>query len=396
MKLPESETTFQIPIGPQHPALAESENFTFTVDGETVVDVKARLGYVHRGIEKALENGTYIQNLYLIERICGICSHAHTLCYSQNIDEALGIEAPPRARFIRTIVAELGRVHSHYLWLGLAGHEIGFDTLFMYTWRDREVVMDLQELITGNRVNFALFTIGGVRRDITPYAIEQVRKGVKTLEERIQYYKKMCAKEVTLLKRTVGVGVLKPSQAINLCAVGPLLRASGVKRDIRKDDPHAAYDEVPFNVITYDGCDVASRLFVRVDEVVESLNIIRYALEHLPDGPIRVKVPRRVPTHETISRVEAPRGELFHYVKSNGTDKPERYKVRTPTLANIPSVCEMLKGGYVADIPITLASIDPCFCCTDRVAIVDAVKGKKRVWTWEQLSRYSEKWHGRR
>lgn len=394
MSLP--ETTIQVPLGPQHPALAESESFLLTVDGELVVDVKPRIGYVHRGIEKALEAQTYIHNQYLIERICGICSHAHTLCYAQNVDEALEIEAPPRARFIRTIVMELGRVHSHLLWLGLAGHEIGFDTLFMYTWRDREVVMDLLEEITGNRVNFALFTMGGVRRDLSPETISRIRKGVDSLEERARYYKKLCASEVSVLRRVAGVGLLKPKDALELSAVGPVLRASGIKSDIRADDPHAAYDEIPFNVITYDGCDVAARVFVRVDETLESLNIVRYGLEHLPQGPVRLKVPRRVPPNETISRVEAPRGELFHYLKSNGTDRPERYKVRTPTLANIPPACKMMTGGYLADIPISLASIDPCFCCTDRVTIVDERKGTSQNWTWQELTRYSRRWHGRR
>lgn len=391
-----NETTFQIPLGPQHPALAESESFTLTVDGERVVDANLRLGYVHRGIEKALEAGTYLQNLYLIERICGICSHAHTFCYSQNVDEALGIETPPRARFLRTILMELGRIHSHLLWLGLAGHEIGFDTLFMYTWRDREAIMDLQELITGNRVNFAFYTIGGVRRDVSDQTAELVKKVLKVIRERTRYYKWVALNERTFLKRTVGVGILKTEDALNYCAVGPTARASGVKRDVRRDDPHGAYDEIPFNVITYDGCDVASRALVRIDEVLESADIVEYALDHLPSGPIRVRAPRTVPPNETISRVEAPRGELFHYLRSNGTERPERYKVRTPTLANLASIRTMLVGGYVADVPIALASIDPCFCCTDRVTVVDEGRGKKEVWTLDRLRRYAEDWHRHR
>lgn len=391
----EAETTFQIPLGPQHPALAESESFTLTVDGEMVVDASLRLGYVHRGIEKALEAGSYIQNLYLIERICGICSHAHAFCYSQNVDEALGIEAPPRARFLRTMLMELGRVHSHLLWLGLAGHEIGFDTLFMYTWRDREAVMDLQELITGNRVNFAFYTIGGVRRDISDSTADRVRKVLKVLRERTRYYKWVALNERTFLRRTVDVGVLKTDDVIRFCAVGPTARASNVKRDVRRDDPHGTYDEMPFNVITYEGCDVASRALVRIDEVLESANIIEYALDHMPSGPIRVRVPRTVPPNETVSRVEAPRGELFHYLRSNGTERPERYKVRTPTLANLAPIRTMLVGGYLADVPIALASIDPCFCCTDRVTVVDEGRGLREVWSWDRLRRYAEKWHGR-
>lgn len=385
--------TIRIPFGPQHPALKEPENFMFEVDGEYVVDVKPRIGYIHRGIEKALENRTFIQNLYLVERICGICSDAHTTCYTQNIEELLGVEIPPRAKFIRTIIAELERIHSHSLWLGMAVHEIGFDTLFMYIWRDRETVMDLLELISGNRVHYAMNTIGGVRRDLKPETVNRIKKGLDYLEERMRYYRKIGITEPTILKRAVGVGTLKPDDALSLCAVGPTLRASGIERDVRRDDPYAAYDEIPFNVITHDGCDVASRIIVRCNEILESINIIRYALEHLPTGSFRIRVPRRVPEGEAVNRVEAPRGELIHYVKTNGTDKPERYKIRSPTLGNIPSLCKMLVGGYIADIPIVVAGIDPCFACMDRLSFVEVNNGDRWIWTGEDLRRYAVKWY---
>lgn len=388
-----SYPTIRIPVGPQHPALKEPENFMFEVDGEYVVDVQPRIGYAHRGIEKALEDRTFIQNLYLIERICGICSDAHTTCYVQAIEERLNVETPPRAKYIRTVTAELERIHSHYLWIGFAAHEIGFDTLFMYTWRDREIVMDLLEFISGNRVHYAMNTIGGVRRDITLGMIKETKKGLNILEERMKYYKKIGITEPTISKRTAEVGKLKPQDAIDLCAVGPTLRASGIKHDVRADDPYAAYDEIPFNVISYDGCDVLSRLLIRCDETFESINIIRYALDHLPKGKIKVKVPRRVPEGEAVSRVEAPRGELIHYVKTNGTTKPDRYKIRSPTLANIPAVCKMLVGGYIADIPIVLAGIDPCFCCMDRMSFVNVDNNKQWIWSGEELRRYAIKWY---
>ena len=174
-----SESTYTVPIGPQHPALKEPENSTLTVDGEEIIDVKIRLGYVHRGGEKAFENRTYVQNMYLIERVCGICAMAHQLCYVNNIEPMMDIEAPPRAQYIRTIIAELERIHSHLLWLGIAAHEIGFDTLFMYAWRDREISLDLMEEITGNRVLHAAITVGGVRKDLTPEIISKLRKGMK-------------------------------------------------------------------------------------------------------------------------------------------------------------------------------------------------------------------------
>lgn len=388
-----SHPTIRIPFGPQHPALKEPEYFMFEVDGEHVVNVKPRIGYIHRGIEKAIEDRTFIQNLYLVERICGICSHAHTTCYTQAIEEILGVEIPPRARFIRTIIAELERIHSHSLWLGLAAHEIGFDTLFMYVWRDREIIMDLLELVSGNRVHYAMNTIGGVRRDIGPEMVEKIKKGLEVLQERMKYYKKIVKTEPTISKRTAKIGILKQEDASALCAVGPNIRASGIKLDVRADDPYIAYDEIPFNVITYDGCDVYSRLLVRCDEVLESVSLICYALDQLPEGNIKVKVPKRIPEGEAVSRVEAPRGELIHYVKTNGTTKPERYKVRSPTLGNIPSVCKMLVGGYIADIPIVLAGIDPCFACMDRMAFVEVSDDKRWVWNSEELRRYAIKWY---
>ena len=381
----------KVPFGPQHPALKEPENFTFEIDGDIIVNVKPRIGYNHRGIEKAMEARTYIQNIYLAERICGICSDAHTTCYCQAIEELLNVEVPSRAKYIRTVIAELERIHSHSLWVGIAAHEIGFDTLFMHLWRDRETVMDILEFVSGNRVHYAMNTIGGVRRDITDEMIPKINSGLNFLEKRIKHYIKTISNEPTILKRTVNVGVLKPKDAVELCAVGPTLRASGVKNDVRKDDPYAAYDEVPFNVITNDGCDVFARIIVRCEEMLESIRIIRYALEHMPSGMTRVRVPLVVPSGESVSRVEAPRGELIHYAKSNGTSKPERYKVRSPTLANIPALCKMLMGQHVADIPIVLAGIDPCFACMDRVAIIDLKTGEKKVFNFEVFRRHIQK-----
>jgi len=364
-------STIKVPFGPQHPALKEPEHFLFDVEGDVVLKVTLRLGYAHRGIEKAFERRTYVQGMYLAERICGICSHSHTTCYSQAIEEMLGLEAPPRAQYIRTIIAELERLHSHSLWVGIAAHEVGYDTLFMYTWRDREIVMELLEAISGGRVTHAMNAIGGVRRDMSSEMTTKIKNGMDRFEKRTNYYLGIIKTEQTFLKRAEGVGILKPEDAINLSAVGPTLRASGVRNDVRADDPYAAYDEIPFNVITNDGCDVLGRTLVRCEEMLESINIIRFALDHMPGGEIRLRAPRIVPPGEAVSRVEAPRGELIHYAKSNGTMKPERYKVRSPTLANIPSVAKTLIGVHLADIPIILAGIDPCFSCTDRMVFAN-------------------------
>ena len=369
----DGESTFVIPFGPQHPALKEPESFFFIVEGEEVLDVKFRLGYVHRGIEKALENQSYVQNQTLIERICGICSCAHSQCYVQAVEELLEVEAPARAQYIRVIVSELNRVQSHLLWLGIAAHEIGFDTLLMLIWRDREIALGLLERMTGNRVTYSINVVGGVRRDITSELESRILKDVSFLGTRTKHYRKLLESERTVLKRIEGVGILDKNEAQSLCTVGPVLRACGIRSDVRVDDPYSAYGEIPLNVVTYDGCDIASMVWVRCDEVIESTNVIKYALEHLPMGDIREPFRRRVPEGECISKVEAPRGELIHYLRSNGSDRPERYKIRSPTLANMLAVIPMLKGGSIADIPITLVAIDPCFSCNDRMI---SIKGE--------------------
>ncbi len=383
-----------IPIGPQHPALKEPINFMATVDGESIVDISVRIGYNHRGIEKGAEQRNYIQNIYLTERICGICSFVHTTTFCQGVEELLALEIPKRGLYLRTLVAELERIHSHLLWVGIAGHEIGFDTLFMYAWRDREVVMDLLELITGNRVNYGFNTIGGVRRDLTDEMRAKVLEGIKILEERTKYYLGVASTEVTFLRRTQGVGMLPKDKAIELCAVGPTARASGVDYDVRRDDPYAAYPYLDFKVITSDLCDVLGRAVVRVLELFESCKMCRQIVEELPEGEIRARAPRKVPAGEVFSKTEAPRGELVHYIKSNGTDRPERLKVRAPTLANITSVVHCLKGSYIADIPIVFAAIDPCMACMDRVMLLDTNDEKERQsMSWEELRKYGIKWY---
>ncbi len=365
------ERLFDLPIGPQHPALKEPVLLNLKVDGEHVVDVGVDISYNHRGMEKAAEYRTYVQNLYLIERVCGICNIAHTLSFGTAIEGLHGKPAPERAKVLRVLAEELERIQSHLLWLGVAAHEIGFDTLFMYVWLDREISLDLMEEFAGNRITSSYISIGGVKRDMTPEIAGKMLKGMDKLEGRMAYYRKVISEERTVLKRTLGVGLLSAADVASLSAVGPLARASGVAVDVRADDPYAAHELVPIKVVTGGGCDVFTRIMVRIDEVVESINAIRFCLGHLPSGPILQRLPRRVPAGDFLSRVEAPRGELVHFVRSDGSDKPYRYKIKTPTFSNIPSLAKMLKstGRYVvniADVPVILASIDPCFSCTAR------------------------------
>ena len=353
-------------IGPQHPALLEPEKFSLKVDGEIVKQVEPRIGYVHRGVEKASEQRTYLQDVYLVERICGICNSCHATCFVEAVEKILGIDVPLRGQYLRTIILELNRLHSHMLLLGHAGLEIGYETLFQYMWRDREPVLNLTELLTGNRVIASSLTIGGVRRDLKETDIPNIKTQLVTLKKKMDFYKQLFESEPSLKMRTQNVGTLSKEDALKLCVVGPVARASDISMDVRKDEPYEAYGEIPFNLITRKEGDSWARLMVRLDEVTESINIIDYALDHMPQGPFRIKVPRVVSAGEAVNRVEAPRGELFYYVKSNGTAYPERVKVRTPTFANIPSFLKTAEGGNIADVPANFVSLDPCFSCTDR------------------------------
>jgi NADH-quinone oxidoreductase subunit D len=376
-----------IPVGPQHPCFPEPMRLDLSVDGERVERADIIISFNHRGVEKALEGRTYVQNLYLVERVCGICSHSHVTCYCQGVEEILGLQIPERARYIRTLIGELERIQSHLFWVGTAGHETGWDTLLMYTWRDRERVNDMLEQISGNRIHYAMNTIGGVRRDIREEDTGGLKRGLAFLEERARYYVHVITEEETFLARTVGVGHLPTSMARSLCCVGPTARASNVRFDVRAEDPYAAYGDVEFDVVTSDACDVWGRAYVKTAELLQSIRICNQVLDLLPPGEIRVKAPARVPAGEVVSRYEAPRGELIHYIRSNGSNTPERFKIRAPTLANWMAMSEMLRGVYIADVPIVTDAIDPCLCCSARVTITDGSTGERRVTTLDALRR---------
>jgi len=378
---------FVIPIGPQHPALKEPGHFEFTVDGETVTGASARLGYAHRGIEKATEARTWVQDLYLLERICGICSHVHATAYALGVERLAGVTAPPRAQAIRVLVGEMERVHSHLLWLGVAAHEAGFETLFMYSWRDRETIMDSLEALTGNRVNYSANLLGGVKFDVDTGQADAIRRGIDFLESRTRIYLDLVTTDEVFLRRTRGIGVMTAAQAETLGVVGPTARASGVARDIRVDAAYAAYPDFPVGITLEQTGDLAARFVVRVKELFESYRLIRTVLDGLPAGDLVAKMPRHVPEGETISRVEAPRGELFYFIRSGGRSRPDRVKVRTPTLCNMASVLTLTIGHQLADVPMILVGVDPCFSCNDRTVVIrDAATGQR--WTWARLRQH--------
>ena len=383
----EPRKTFVVPIGPQHPALKEPGHFEITVEGEIVTAATVRLGYVHRGIEKGVEGQNWAQAMYMLERICGICSHVHATAYALGVEALAGVQVPPRAQAIRVLVAELERVHSHLLWLGVAAHEGGFDTLFMYSWRDRELIMDVLEGLTGNRVNYSCNVLGGVKFDVDQTQADAIRSAIDFLEPRTHHYLKIVTTDETLIGRTRHVGTLSGEEAERLGAVGPVARASGVARDIRVDAPYAGYPSFPVKTITATAGDLEAKFIVRLQELFESYRVIREILDHLPPGELSVRVKPRVPAGETVSRVEAPRGELLYYLRSAGGANPDRVKVRTPSLCNWGTVLATAAGHKLADVPMLIAGIDPCFSCNDRLVTITR-RGDAETWTWARLRQY--------
>ncbi|MHA1469749.1 MAG: hydrogenase large subunit [Candidatus Asgardarchaeia archaeon] len=376
--------SFIVPIGPYHPALKEAEYFKLEVEGERIIDADIKVGYTHRGIEKIAMSRTYWRDIFLFERVCGICSGVHTNTFCQTVEELVGIEIPERAKYLRTIMLELERLHSHLLWFGVGLHIIGFDTLFMHVWRDREIVQDILEMLTGNRVNYGYNKFGGVRRDLSPALARGINEKLDSLEKALKVLLQELTSDPLIFARVKEIGLLHKNTAKKYCVVGPTARASSIAIDVRKDDPYDAYDKIEWSISVYDSCDVLARVLVRYDEMVESVKIIRQALKDLPEGPISVEI-EEFPEGIAMSRCEAPRGELFYFIKSNGTNIPERVKVRTPSYMNIPSVKPMLIDETLADVPIILASVDPCFSCTDRVIVIDSRKNKEYVVTFEKL-----------
>ncbi len=313
------------PVGPQHPALKEPENLRFTVDGELVVDADIRIGYVHRSIERSCSERNYVQDMYLCERVCGICSNAHTLCYAMTCEKLADIEVPERAQYIRMLMHEFERIHSHLLWLGVAGHEVGFETLFMYVWRDREIIQDILEMVSGNRGHYAMTTLGGVRYDITPEMADRIREGLKVLRQRAERYADIATTEATFLKRASGVGVASGEVCRSLGAAGPTARGSGVPFDIRTAFPYLKYHTVEWQVRTSELCDVLGRTLVRVLEVIDAcLGAVRCAgphpgararghrrLRHLPAGArhhARGRHPGALPAQGARGRGHRARG----------------------------------------------------------------------------------------
>lgn len=381
-----------IPIGPYHPLQEEPELFKLYCDGEIVKDIKWETGYNHRGIEKLSESKTYEQVFFLVERICGICSTSHPFAFANAVEEIAGIEITDRSKYIRSIIGELERIHSHLLWVGLAGHFLGYNTVFMWAWKYREPVLDLFEMISGNRNSYAMFKVGGVRRDIEENKIGPIQKVLGDIKKKTDLLTGAVMDDPVIHARTKGVGILTKQDVIDYGAVGPTARASGLAIDIRRDDPYAAYGMVDWKVITADEGDVFAKAKVRLLEIYESISIIEQCLEGLrkDKGELNVVV-KEIPEGIGNGRAEAPRGEVFHFVQSDGSSSPARHKIRAPSYVNIATFRKSCVGQTIADATISLAAVDPCYCCTERMAVAYDIHSGKKMMNAEELISHSAK-----
>lgn len=383
------DKTRHVPLGPLHITSDEPGHFRLFVDGEDVIDADYRLFYVHRGMEKLAETRmSYNEVPFLADRICGICGFTHSVSYSSSVENALGLEVPPRAHAIRSIFLEVERLHSHLLNLGLASHFVGFDSGFMQFFRVREKSMTMAEMLTGARKTYGMNLIGGVRRDIMKAERDRTLQLCAEMRTETQELLDMLLNTANLRERTSGIGVLEKQIARDYSPVGPHVRASGFHRDIRVDHPYANYADLPFSVHTEESCDVLGRVLIRAREFFDSISMIEYALDNMPGGPILVDGFEFKPHKFALGYAEAPRGEDIHWSMTGDNQKLFRWRCRAPTYANWPALRYMLRGNTISDAPLIVASIDPCYSCTDRVTLIDVKKQKSTIVPYPEFERY--------
>jgi NADH-quinone oxidoreductase subunit D len=404
------QETMVINMGPQHPSTHGVLRLLLELDGETVVACKPIVGYLHTGIEKNTEYRTWMQGIAYVTRADYLSPFFNELAYCLAVERLLGIEAPPRAQVLRVMFCEMNRIASHLVWLATSGLELGAVSVMLYGFREREQILDVFEAATGLRMNHAYIRIGGVIMDLPEESTERIGDFLDMMPGRIHEFETLLSANPIWLERNVGVGVLPPEDALRFGVTGPTLRASGVPRDVRKDEPYGGYETYEFDVITRTAADCFARYEVRLEEMKQSLRIIGQCLERLREpGPVMVEDPKvrwpaqlevgpdgignsnayvqhimeesmealihhfkmvtegvHVPEGETYQVVESPRGELGYYVVSNGEHRPYRVKIRDPSFVNLQATAEMVQGGLIADAIAVIASIDPVLGGVDR------------------------------
>jgi NADH-quinone oxidoreductase subunit D len=404
------QETMIINMGPQHPSTHGVLRLLLELDGETVITCKPIIGYLHTGIEKNTEYRTWMQGVTYVTRADYLSPFFNELGYCLAVEKLLGVEAPPRAQVIRVLMNELNRISSHLVWLATAGLELGAVSVMLYGFREREILMDVFEEVTGLRMNHAYIRIGGVIMDVPDIGIAKMRAFLEEMPKRIDDYERILNDNPIWLERNAGVGVLGADRALELGVTGPVLRAAGVPSDLRKDMPYCGYETYDFDVVTRTEGDAYARYRIRLDEMRESMKIISQCLERLEEpGPVMIEDPKiawpaklsvgpdgigndpaylhhimeesmealihhfkmvtqgvQVPPGEVYQAVESPRGELGFYVVSNGEHRPYRVKIRDPSFVNLQATPDMVEGSLIADAIASIASIDPVMGGTDR------------------------------
>ena len=350
-----------INMGPQHPSTHGVLRVVLRLDGERVVDADVVIGYIHRGIEKLSENRDWTQIILLTDRMDYVAAATNNLGYCETVEKLMEIEVPRRARYLRTVLAELQRIASHCLWLGTHAMDIGAMTVFLYAFRERELILDLFEDYCGARLTYNSMRIGGLPLDIPSGWDAKVREFCTLMEGKIDEYEELLTNNRIWLERTRNIGVISAGDAVGLGLCGPPLRGSGVYRDVRKDEPYAAYDELEFNVPLGTRGDTYDRYLIRLEEFRQSIRLIRQALDGLPEGPIMGKVPRLIKPKagETYHAIESPKGELGYFIVSDGrATNPYRFRVRPPSFCNLQGLRPLVIGHLVADVVALIGTID--------------------------------------
>ncbi|WP_300364691.1 nickel-dependent hydrogenase large subunit [Hydrogenimonas sp.] len=353
-----------IPLGSQHISLLEPVRFQFKTHNEKIVEVGADVGFVHRGIERACVTQFEWKKLpYVVARVCGLCAITHSLSFTLAVEKMLEFESTRRIDYLRMLMVELDRIHSHMLCLSHTAENAGFEAMFMEVMAAREPVMDLQEAISGNRVQFDYIAIGGVHRDISPETAKEVVATLDALKPKIERLLEEFSKNWSLSLKYRGVGMLTYEEACIYNTLGPLARAAGLRTDVRLESSDLPYEEVGFEVVLEKGGDIHARNMVRLYEILNSIEMCKNIVQNLPEGEHLLKIKGK-PKGEAIVRLEAPRGELMYLVRGSGKNFLDRVRIKTPTFSGIPAMVEIFKGSEYADAPAILASFDPCMSCT--------------------------------
>jgi len=359
-----SKKLINIPLGSQHISLLEPVKFKFACENEKIIEVDSDVGFVHRGVERACATKFKFDAVpYVVARVCGLCAITHSLTYTLAVESLIEGEVSNRAQYLRVLLVELDRIHSHMLCLAHVAENAGFEAMFMRIMGDREDIMELQEKITGNRIQFDFVTIGGVNRDITKELEIDTKDTLLKVRQKVKGYIEEFTTNWSLSLKFRGIGAIRQEEAYRFNAIGPLARAAGIKSDVRIESDLLPYSDIGFELQTMQNGDIYSRNILRLNEILNSLTMCENIIDGIPQGEIQTKLKGK-PKGEALIRLEAPRGELMYYIKGSGKPILDRVRIKTPTFSCIPAFIEIFKGENFADAPAILASFDPCMSCT--------------------------------